>query len=821
MVLVAGNLIPSRDYADSTGDSGPPPAATGIYVGQPKIYDDRSLQDMLNAIVSQLSAARFIDQNGVAQHIGTLQGASLDQSQFGFSAMGLPTASVATTATSGTPSIQQTTGTTSGVTAGTSNSTSTTNTTVAPSGLTTVVGTGGSGSTTSGDNSTTVTTTPGNTLQSLTTTPSVTPSLPVVPTTTTFTPPSAFSTSALSTLNEQLELSYEVANLQLLLGGALSDRFVRGTTELKRHTTIGFPISIDPPADKKYRDAIAEVEVTITNRSNGVPEAPSVITVLPREKTYNVASLTDKSGSIGGGLVTGVLSLGVSWLWGHKTYYVVQDQDTIALERASKVSGKAVIAWQFRPVLGEKTVRPGLRQTYAQMAFGGLSGTSSCDGTATIVMRWRALDPKTRTAGKILAESSSGPYPLSNFDLTPYARSIRVEDVGSGLITVRVAGDFMTGTRVRLGSAYLDATTPGFSLDAQGIRFTAAARLVASNQPVLVSRDGTESDIVDAQVALHFGGLHLNLPECAQPLPLPIAGGDAAAAPQPQLTIHSATSHPYDDSQSIVEIELDQDPGPAPAEAGPLVVLLADKLYGLGDAPYWRRDGKKLWLIVPSDALAKARLMTVKRLFWGPYYSAATTIAPPRYSFTKLTLLSSGDTTAFALTGSGLGRASVKYPQRVTLEPVSDDSDQTAAIFTLTKEQLKGLKQIVLADGNGSTKIVAIPDAAKPSTSTAPAFDKVPPIAPSVVATAVTISGTNLDAVKAILFLGKPVPFRWAVPPGTASTDSKQQLTVQLPAGAAAAEGTIALDITFSDTTPATRVLLTIQKPVPKVPGQG
>jgi len=38
-----------------------------------------------------------------------------------------------------------------------------------------------------------------------------------------------------------MQLTYEIANLQLLLEGSLSDRFVRRQRIVKRRTTVGFP----------------------------------------------------------------------------------------------------------------------------------------------------------------------------------------------------------------------------------------------------------------------------------------------------------------------------------------------------------------------------------------------------------------------------------------------------------------------------------------------------------------------------------------------------------------------------------------------------
>jgi hypothetical protein len=101
-----------------------------------------------------------------------------------------------------------------------------------------------------------------------------------------------------------------------------------------------------------------------------------------QEKTYNVASIVSSSTSIGGGVVAGVLNASAGFLRGHQTYYMVKDLDALAIPRPSAMqckqqnfdsgiapSNALTFAWQFRPVLGEKVVRDGTRQTFAQISL--------------------------------------------------------------------------------------------------------------------------------------------------------------------------------------------------------------------------------------------------------------------------------------------------------------------------------------------------------------------------------------------------------------------------------------------------------------------
>jgi hypothetical protein len=62
--------------------------------------------------------------------------------------------------------------------------------------------------------------------------------------------PSSFSVSASDILNEQLQLTFEIANLRLLLEGAVSDRILTNAqtqqTFTKARTTVGFPMRSIP-----------------------------------------------------------------------------------------------------------------------------------------------------------------------------------------------------------------------------------------------------------------------------------------------------------------------------------------------------------------------------------------------------------------------------------------------------------------------------------------------------------------------------------------------------------------------------------------------
>jgi hypothetical protein len=73
--------------------------------------------------------------------------------------------------------------------------------------------------------------------------------------------PSTYSVSSQDVLDEQMQLTYEIANLQLLLEGSLSDWTIGTSKIVKPRVTLGFPITIAP--DKGDKDATAVIEVEV------------------------------------------------------------------------------------------------------------------------------------------------------------------------------------------------------------------------------------------------------------------------------------------------------------------------------------------------------------------------------------------------------------------------------------------------------------------------------------------------------------------------------------------------------------------------------
>jgi hypothetical protein len=69
--------------------------------------------------------------------------------------------------------------------------------------------------------------------------------------------------------------------------------------------------------------------------------------------------------------VIGAVGASASFLKGRKTIYLVQDQDTVALQRPYDPANPSAASfeWEFHPILGQHYVKSGLTQTFVQVAL--------------------------------------------------------------------------------------------------------------------------------------------------------------------------------------------------------------------------------------------------------------------------------------------------------------------------------------------------------------------------------------------------------------------------------------------------------------------
>lgn len=721
---------------------------TGIFVDIPKIYDDFSLHLMLNAARARLAALQTFDQTGLLSRIGAITGATLQQQAISAQVLG--------------PSLPQTA----------------------------VTSLGATGSTTAVSNATgqTTTTVAGLPVQNVTTTsPQMLASAPALPANSAALPSSGFNVSALDALNEMMQLTAEIANLQLLLEGSLSDRYVRGHRLFKPRTTIGFPITVTP--QREYKDAVAVVEVEALNpkKSEGNTidsgEPPAVTAILPREKTYNVAAITDNMTSIGGGLVSQVISGGFSLLRGRKTYYIVQDQDTLATMHESPDPKTTLFSWEFRPVLGRHYVRPGLKQTFVQLA-NPIKQTFGCFGMVRITTYWRKYDRKHGVLKEVYPETirNLDYRPIPGFDQTPVFNSLDVKDIGSGQVLATLSAEgqrFLSGVYVRVGNNFYREGSPGFTSEATQIRFVAPASELARHGAYFVLRDGRETPILDPRDPEDLPPLDQSCGiGAAAPQVIvngrPLADAPLRAVPSPRLAVEVTA---FDASNSILTANLTNLP-PEPALEDYYVVV-GGRVFGLSDAPVERcgllppftvspgsppsraatqvlpcqgsTDGTATFKVVlPSNLLLGVTQVEVKPLFWKSAYTASAPTDVFRASATsdKAVLLEQTATDAlYLLLGNRLTNAEILSPSTASwANPHGIPQSETLRTFAVSD---KSAKQIVLRKGRDERPIiltlpVSASGDAKPSLTVKGSL--------VVGMDEATVQGDNLDKLRKVRF---------------------------------------------------------------------
>jgi hypothetical protein len=799
-------------------------ANTGIAVSEIKIYDDRTLQLMMLDLASRLGQVSPIDQASLIAKIGSLQGANSSTSSFSLQIAGPSVSGVSTKNTSSAPTVQDITS-------------ATPSTTVNSPGM-----------------QTEVTRTAG----------AMTPSAPALPTYGAIAAPTAYGVSSLDALGEQVQLGYELTNLRLLLQGSLNDDY-GSNNDARRHVTFGFPISIETPG-RKFRDEVAEVEVAVCNPpENYVNDAPLVQHVLPREKTYTVASLTSSSAQLGvSAVVSSLVNVGASFFHGRQTYYMVRDQDTIAVERPSDASsvvcGKAgsaalprpdrqvpngtskstappprpapgatpaVFAWQFRPVLGRRTVQQGMRQTFAQIAFApGITDPARIpDLQVSVRTCWRKYDAKTGIVGVRTACTQFADRQVRMAFDTTKINGLQATDNLDGTISVALNGTYPVGTRIGYGDVAAGEGNVGFSNARGRLRFTAPNQLLAVRGARILSPDGSERDIADggqfwrdestkdrAQFSiagiLPPGSRYVSAGQSydmsqmvdrslviapratlGDRLATIAIGGRTCGVPDPGREVAGAFRSV---SATQVEVALSTqvcpELGPQGASFKPYA-LLGGKAYGLSDAPFTSSDATRVTFTAPRSAIQGKTVVIVRRLFTDRVYdqrfvldgTASASVA----SIAVMGTSSAGAT--FVMTGTRLTGTKSLSPAGLSITT----PDDTIAIVKLDKSQMDSTKKMLLKLSDGQAVLVDLP-----AVDAAPAAKKAK-LKPSATVSrtapaAVQIDGTNLDLVSSVEWLGKQLPF-------VRSADGTSIVISGLPPELFATQGVASLLVRSSD----------------------
>ncbi|HVR26193.1 MAG TPA: hypothetical protein VMU26_23070 [Candidatus Polarisedimenticolia bacterium] len=402
--------------------------SNGISVGQPKVYDNQSLTIMLDQLSAQLDKIQAIDQQSLIKAFGMIQGSQQTDVTREFNAtVSLTPKAAADTATAAA----------------------------------------NTGNSSKGDNSPSSTSSPAGS-SNISALPELLPAPSYKPN---------YGENAVDLLSDQVDLTYQIFNLRMLLERSVSDRLKDGAP--RRQAVVGFNITVDPPSNA--RDAAAYVEVTLTSDQGPL----SLVATMPQEKTYNSTSLSSSSNAFGGSAVAKIISINYSQRKRSQTFFLYRDCDTLALERAP-VGQAVTFGWVFRPVLGRRSVSPGMRQMFAVIALPetDLLGDSAREtakekekpgsgfphiqvhaktywlhydkGTATTLTHPGFWDWSSKSLpgsqSPVLADVIALPTKSIEISLHPQIREVTLFQTTNGNTVLQISGEnFFTGTSVTIG----------------------------------------------------------------------------------------------------------------------------------------------------------------------------------------------------------------------------------------------------------------------------------------------------------------------------------------------------------------------------------
>jgi hypothetical protein len=766
-VFLALTFAPASRCQDS-----PNGIDNGIAVGRPKVYDNRSLQIMLDSFNASLQNAQFFNQSALNAAFGLLQGTeSYDVSRsLSVSASFPPKGAATSPANSGSTSGaggQPTTS--SGSASGSGGSQS--------SGGSGSGGAGGSGSSTSS----------GGSGQA-----SGPPTLPILSSSS-----AQFGSNPNDLLADQVNLTYQVFNLRMLLERSLTDRLItqsdpsqKGFTRLQ--AVIEFDVTLDPPKEAKDSAAIVEISIeTVAEPADG-PKL-SLVAVMPQEKTYNSAALNTHDNAFGGSAVAKMFTVGYTERHRGQVFYLFRDNDTMAFQRMPSDPDKhqdIKFGWQFRPVLGRRSVSPGTRQMFAIIA---LPDSDEPEDLGTINLKvhvdtyWKHYDHRSLTTTYHEAwvhyinpaHVSTLPLHLPTRHSADYCpvevlRTARIQDNLSpkiGEVVWIPTGD-QTGTIVVHGKNFFSGTT-----------LTVAGQVVATPTDGLVLQSDQTMIVRTTMQAIATGDVVIN-GRYGKAVSLELE----TAAASPPISISRTELRAYGSEFTKLTVKLKRAVGPLYLSHAPVpnAVFVRYNDTVLGIPAVVAQDEKNPEMLDVVAMIANSVLGTgsgvvaVKFAFGGKAWEARLPIYHPLIPV--ITRTGGKDKATLAISYPAPYGTELRGTWRIILDKsykVGDPDDRDAdadvsvkraspcansepschmIILTAKTSLLDTFQKFVIIDDQGNSLGVSIPPA-NPSTQ-ATQIDKVNTIAMlQNEARAVTFNGQGLNLVKRVSFNNQDLQF--------------------------------------------------------------
>jgi len=367
--------------------------------------------------------------------------------------------------------------------------------------------------------------------------------------------PLKWSERATDLLADQVNLNYDIFNLQLLLERAISDRMMPlastkacetqteeagGTAELDTAGTgeegapqgedtgaaanarptkkrpagrvqavLGIPISLDPPAYAAGCAAIVEVRLRA--------EYPlSLVVLFPQEDTYNTAISGHRRASFSASVNQPGTAAAGTFDSARDSSAIRREADTVAFQRADGSPNELLFGWEFFPAAGSPSVSPGMRQMLAVVS---LAQADDNDPNKPVKLsietrtRWRQYNSTTltvtdRCGPRVLltnrpvesswsAKQSIEVLKTKSIEdgLHPIVHNIRCYRVGETAVVVVKGDNFFPGTSVVMGDQVHDGRETGLVLKSSRVMQIQTPLGALTSAAVLNGRYGTSKEL--------------------------------------------------------------------------------------------------------------------------------------------------------------------------------------------------------------------------------------------------------------------------------------------------------------------------------------
>jgi hypothetical protein len=334
-------------------------------------------------------------------------------------------------------------------------------------------------------------------------------------------------------LADQVNLNYDIFNLQLLLERAISDRIMpmsksksgeqgqpqgaqadladtnptRQTPAGRVQAVLGIPVSLDPPAYAAGCAAVVEVWLKA--------DYPlSLVVLFPQEDTYNTAISSHRRASFSASANQPGTAASGTFDSARDSSAIRREVDTVAFQRVDDSLNELVFGWEFFPGAGRPSVAPGMRQMLAVVSL-----AQADDGSEPVKLsiqtrtRWRKFDSATLTVTdhcgwRVLLTNRPADSGWSVEQLIEVLKTDSIEDglhpvvddiecyrVGETAVVVVKGDNFFPGTSVVMGDKVHDSRENDLILKSSRVMQIQAPLRVLASAAVLNGRYGISKEL--------------------------------------------------------------------------------------------------------------------------------------------------------------------------------------------------------------------------------------------------------------------------------------------------------------------------------------